>query len=62
MVRTPPAGAHPVARALDEAALREVVGTIAGDDTIFLATASASVAQKLSQRLLLSRAGVRQRA
>lgn len=51
VVRTPPAGAHPVARALDEAPPREVVGTIAGDDTIFLATTSASAAQRLAKRL-----------
>jgi len=50
VLRTPPAGAHPMARALDEAALGEVIGTIAGDDTIFLATASASAAQKLARR------------
>ena len=51
VVRTPPAGAHPVARALDEAAPREVIGTIAGDDTIFLATPSNSAAQRLARRL-----------
>ncbi len=51
VLRTPPAGAHPLARALDEAALREVAGCIAGDDTIFLATASADVARKLARKL-----------
>jgi transcriptional regulator of arginine metabolism len=51
VVRTPPAGAHPMARALDEAGLPDVVGTIAGDDTIFLATVSASAAQRLARRL-----------
>jgi transcriptional regulator of arginine metabolism len=51
VVRTPPAGAHPLARALDEAALREVVGTIAGDDTIFLATPSDDTAKRLARRL-----------
>ncbi len=51
VVRTPPAGAHPVARALDEAGPREVIGTIAGDDTIFLATPSAGAAQRLAKRL-----------
>jgi transcriptional regulator of arginine metabolism len=51
VLRTPPAGAHPLARALDEAALREVAGCIAGDDTIFLATASAEVARKLARKL-----------
>jgi transcriptional regulator of arginine metabolism len=56
VLRTPPAGAHPVARALDEAALPEVVGTIAGDDTIFLATSSSARAQKLARRLMQGRA------
>src|SRR5262249_20779504 len=37
VVKTPPATAHPVARALDEAELASVVGTIAGDDTVFVA-------------------------
>jgi transcriptional regulator of arginine metabolism len=51
VVRTPPAAAHPVARALDEAVLEGVVGTIAGDDTIFLAAATAAAAQRLARRL-----------
>ena len=51
VVKTPPAAAHPVARALDEAELEGVVGTIAGDDTIFLAAASAAAAQRLARRL-----------
>lgn len=51
VLRTPPAAAHPVARALDEAALEGVVGTIAGDDTIFLAAASVVIAQRLTRRL-----------
>ncbi len=51
VLKTPPAAAHPVARAIDEAALEDVVGTIAGDDTIFLAAATDSVAQRLARRL-----------
>ena len=51
VVKTPPAAAHPVARALDEAALEGVVGTIAGDDTIFLAAATGAVAQRLARQL-----------
>ena len=51
VVKTPPAAAHPVARALDEAALEGVVGTIAGDDTIFLAAATVAAAQRLARRL-----------
>ena len=51
VVRTPPAGAHPLARALDEAELPDVVGTIAGDDTVFVATPGPSAALRLERRL-----------
>jgi transcriptional regulator of arginine metabolism len=51
VIRTPAAGAHPMARALDEAALPDVVGTIAGDDTVFIATTGAPSAQRLARRL-----------
>ncbi len=51
VVKTPPAAANPVARALDEAELEGVVGTIAGDDTIFLAATTSAAAQRLARRL-----------
>lgn len=51
VLRTPPADASPVARAIDEASLPEVAGTISGDDTIFLAVRSASAASRLTRRL-----------
>jgi transcriptional regulator of arginine metabolism len=51
IVKTPPAAAHPVARALDEAPLPAVVGTIAGDDTVFIATPSEQAARALARRL-----------
>jgi transcriptional regulator of arginine metabolism len=51
VLKTPPAAAHPVARALDEAEVEGVVGTIAGDDTIFLAVATGAIAQRLARRL-----------
>lgn len=51
VVKTPSAGAHPLARALDEAALAGVIGTIAGDDTIFIATPSERAARALARRL-----------
>ncbi len=51
VLRTPAAGAHPLARALDEADLPEVVGTIAGDDTVFVATPGRSAAVRLERRL-----------
>lgn len=51
VVKTPAAAAHPVARALDEASLADVVGTIAGDDTVFIATRSERAARVLAHRL-----------
>ncbi|MEJ2871697.1 arginine repressor [Actinomycetospora sp. OC33-EN08] len=36
VLRTPPGGAHYLASAMDRAALAEVVGTIAGDDTVLV--------------------------
>lgn len=48
VVKTPPAAAHPVGLAIDQADLPEVVGSIAGDDTVFLATDSPETAVKLA--------------
>lgn len=39
VLRTPPGSANIVAHAIDQAALAEVAGTIAGDDTVFVALA-----------------------
>ena len=36
VLRTPPGAAHYLASAIDRAALHEVVGTVAGDDTILV--------------------------
>ena len=44
--------AQSVAVAIDSAQWPEVVGTISGDDTIFIATASADAQRKLGERLL----------
>lgn len=51
VLKTPPAAAHPVARAVDEAGLEGMAGSIAGDDTIFLATPSPAAAAKLARFL-----------
>lgn len=51
VVKTPPAAAHAVGLAIDKAVLPEVVGSVAGDDTVFLATVSPEVAEKLATRL-----------
>ena len=51
VLRTPAAAAPPVAHALDEAALPEAVGALAGDDTVFIATTSERTARALARRL-----------
>lgn len=51
VLKTPPAAAHHVARAIDEAGLDGMAGSIAGDDTIFLATPSAAAAARLARLL-----------
>ena len=51
VVRTPPGSANLVANAFDLAALPEIAGTIAGDDTIFLALADGVVPGAFAARL-----------
>jgi len=51
VVRTHPGSAPAIARAIDLARLPEVLGTIAGDDTIFVAPAGAVRTRALAQRL-----------
>jgi len=51
VIKTPPGSAHLVGVVLDESELAEVVGTICGDDTIFVACRSATEAKALSGRL-----------
>lgn len=51
VIRTPPAEAQPVARAIDEAQIPEIAGSIGGDDTIFVATTSASAARAFAKRI-----------
>jgi transcriptional regulator of arginine metabolism len=51
VLRTAAGTAQSVAIALDKARWPEVVGTIAGDDTIFIATESARAQRQLHERL-----------
>jgi transcriptional regulator of arginine metabolism len=57
VVLTTVGAAQPVASAMDHSAWPEVVGTLAGDDTIFVATAGTRDQKRFLQRLqgLLSR-------
>lgn len=45
VMKTPPGSAHIVGVAIDQAQLEEVVGTICGDDTIFIAFETPSAAE-----------------
>jgi transcriptional regulator of arginine metabolism len=50
VLRTPPGSAHVVASALDRAGLPDVLGTVAGDDTVLVVCPSEG-GQKVSARL-----------
>ena len=51
VLRTPPGGAHYLASAIDRAALPYVVGTIAGDDTVFVAAREPMTGAELARTL-----------
>jgi transcriptional regulator of arginine metabolism len=51
VVRTTPGSANLVARAVDEAELEEVVGTVAGDDTILVVLADPAAGERLRRFL-----------
>ena len=52
VLRTPPGSAHVVATAVDRAGLPEVLGTVAGDDTLFVVAASSEAGKSLNKNLL----------
>lgn len=51
VVRTPPGTANLVARRIDEAALPEIAGTVAGDDTIIVVLRKRSASRVLKELL-----------
>ena len=51
MLRTPPGAANYLASAIDQTRDPEVLGTIAGDDTIMLVTGAPSAAAAVAERL-----------
>ena len=57
VVRTPPGSANLIASALDAARLIDIAGTIAGDDTIFVALADGVDAHAAAERLKARRNG-----
>ena len=52
VVRTLPGSAHAIAAALDRARWPEVVGSVAGDDTVFVAFADRPALERVRRRLL----------
>jgi len=52
IIRTLPGSAHAVAAALDRTRWPEVIGSIAGDDTVFVATGDKSSLRRLRDRLI----------
>ena len=51
VIKTPPGSAHLVGVVLDQSELPEIVGTICGDDTIFVACRGNGEAEALSSKL-----------
>ncbi len=51
VLRTVPGSAHAIAASLDRCRWTEVIGSIAGDDTLFLAFADRVALQRVRQRL-----------
>ncbi|HET7702433.1 MAG TPA: arginine repressor [Candidatus Limnocylindrales bacterium] len=51
VVRTLPGSAHAIAAALDRARWPEVAGSIAGDDTVFVACSNAAALRRVSDRI-----------
>ena len=51
VLKTPPGSAHVVASAVDRAGLPEVIGTVAGDDTVRLVAASNTTGDAVSEKL-----------
>lgn len=57
VLKTPPGSANLVANALDAAGLEEVAGTLAGDDTIFVAIADGTNPNAVANMLQRRRSG-----
>jgi transcriptional regulator of arginine metabolism len=51
VVRTPPGSAHVVASAIDRAAIDDILGTIAGDDTVLLVANLATGGDVIGRRI-----------
>ncbi|HVF03994.1 MAG TPA: arginine repressor [Frankiaceae bacterium] len=52
VLRTPPGGAHFLASALDRAQVDDVIGTVAGDDTVLIVTRRPTGGAAVAKRLV----------
>ncbi len=52
MLRTPPGAAQFLASAIDQAEVHDILGTIAGDDTVLLISRDATGGQAVADHLL----------
>lgn len=59
VVRTPPGGAQFLASSLDNAGLENIIGTIAGDDTVLVVSKKATGGADLAKELLNFGAGAK---
>ena len=51
VIRTSPGSAHPVALSLDGSGWKDIVGTVAGDDTVLVVARNAPAARNLKKRI-----------
>ena len=51
VLRTPPGSAHVVGSAIDRAGLEEVIGSVAGDDTLLVVASERAGGARLAERL-----------
>ncbi len=51
VLRTPPGSAHVVGSALDRAALPDILGTVAGDDTLLVVASERAGGRKVAEQL-----------
>jgi transcriptional regulator of arginine metabolism len=59
VVRTPPGGAQFLASSLDNSGLENIIGTIAGDDTVLVVSKKATGGADLAKELLSFGAGAK---
>jgi transcriptional regulator of arginine metabolism len=51
VLRTPPGSAHVVGSALDRAGLADILGTVAGDDTVLVVASERAGGESVARRL-----------